>query len=199
MFAILAEDRSDFLTLKEIIWKLCGDKSLAIKGRGFGSGSELLKDGARELKALLNIGTIKSVIVCHDADDYCANKKHEEIYNKVIRPVVRSESEAVSIVPISMIESWILADINACRKVFLSLPAQKEVVTPESCRQPKNEIERVCKNGAKPRYSNATHNQLIAPHLDLKKIYQRCPSFRPLTYAVDEIYLGKRRDAKEWK
>jgi hypothetical protein len=197
MFGILAEDKSDFLMLKEIVWQLCGDKSVRIVGKGFGSGSELLKDGARELKALVSMNGVRAVFVCHDADSLDPSDKNAEVLEKVIRPVNSFGKKAVAVVPVSMIESWILADINACRKVFLSLPHQKEISNPEACRQAKAEIERICRANAKPLYSHATHNKLIAPHLDLQKVYRRCTSFRSFAKAVDEIY-GVQRAPQYW-
>ncbi|WP_336695944.1 DUF4276 family protein [Delftia acidovorans] len=199
MFAILAEDDSDFKTLKEIIWRICNDRSVSIKGRGFGSGSELLNDGARDLEALIEMPKTKSVIVCHDADALVDDGKKLEINQKIIRKVAGGEVKAVPIVPVSMIESWILADINACCKVFKSLRPLKEIGTPEGVRQPKKEIERLCGLNTNIEYSNVTHNKLIAQYIDLKTVYRRCRSFRPLAEAVDKIYYGEFRKKEYWE
>lgn len=186
MFAILAEDRSDFLTLKELVWKLCGDTSISIKGKGFGSGSELLKNGARDLTALAQFRDVKTIFVCHDADDLNCVQKEEEVRKKVIAPAELNSKSAIPVIPISMIESWILADVNACRRVFTSMRALDEVHQPENIRQAKEYLERLCRDRPTvPRYAHATHNRLIAPHLDLQKVYKRCPSFRIFAQHVD--------------
>ncbi len=198
MFGVLAEDKSDFLTIQQIIWKICGTKSVTIQGRGFNGGSELLKDGAKAGRALLSLGKIKSLIICHDADSLDDVKHRNEIEIKIIKQLNCNHKRAVPVVPISMIESWLLADVNACRGVFTGLGVQQEWTHPENIRQPKEEIERICRAGAKPKYLNATHNHLIAPHLDLKKVYKRCNSFRPLAQVVDEVYFGKCREKEFW-
>ncbi|WP_311221344.1 MULTISPECIES: DUF4276 family protein [unclassified Acidovorax] len=197
MFAILAEDKSDHAMLKEIVWSLCGSKSVSVAGKGFGSGSELLNDGARELRLLASFKAVRTIFVCHDADSLDPAAKQQEVIRRVIQPVTLEGKAAISIVPVAMIESWILADINACRKVFTSLPRSKDYVNPENIRHPKSEIESICRSRAKPLYSNATHNKLIAPYLDLQKVYKKCDSFRAFATAVDSTF-GRQRPSNYW-
>lgn len=198
MFAIFAEDKSDFETLKRIIKRISGNERIQIRGKGFDGGSELLKDGAKSIRALSKIPGIKKFIVCHDADSCCNKKKTSEIYEKVIIPSGIEDRKILALVPTSMIESWILADINACRNIFRGMSLQKEIAQPESIRDAKDELARICRERTIPKYSNATHNQLIANHLDLQKVYQRCPSFRGLAQAVDEVN-GTQRGRGFWK
>ncbi len=198
MFAVLAEDNSDLLTIKQIIWKICGTRSVPILGKGFGCGSELLKDGTREAKTLLRLDKVKTLIVCHDADALDDVAHRQAIELKILNQVNFGEKKSVAVVPISMIESWLLADVNACRAIFKGLGFQKEIENPEHEREPKSKLERICRDGAKPKYSNATHNHLIAPHLDLHKVYKRCKSFRPLAHAVDEAFHGVNREQDFW-
>lgn len=198
MFAIFAEDKSDFETLKKIIKKISGNERLQIKGKGFDGGSELLKDGAKSIRAISKIPGVRKFIVCHDADSCCHKKKTEEIYEKVIKPSGVDEAKILALVPTAMLESWILADINACRNVFKAMPPQKEILQPESIRDAKDHLARICRERTVPKYSNATHNQIIADYLDLQKVYQRCPSFRGLAQAVDEV-SGIQRVRNFWK
>ena len=186
MFAILAEAASDFETLKQIVWKICDDKSVRVVGKGFSSGSELLKNGARDLTALALLPNVRTIFVCHDADDLNCADKREEVKEKVIDRASLNAKSAVIVVPVSMIEAWILADVNACRSVFKALGVQKEILNPEGIRHAKEHLERLCRERSTvPRYSNATHNRLIAPYLDLKKVYKRCASFREFAHSVD--------------
>ncbi|MDA8521345.1 DUF4276 family protein [Acidovorax sp. NCPPB 4044] len=197
MFAILAEDKSDYAMLKEIVRSICDDKSVPVIGKGFGSGSELLKDGARELNGMAKLKAVRTVFICHDADSLDPAGKSREVMEKVIKPASLNGRLAICVVPVAMIESWILADVNACRKVFTSLPLVREIENPENIRHAKTEIEAICRAKAKPLYSNATHNKLIAPHLDLQKVYKRCPSFRSFATAVDRTF-GRQRPPEYW-
>lgn len=198
MFAIFAEDKSDFETLKKIVKKIAGNQSLQVKGRGFDGGSELLKDGARSIKALSKIPNIRKFIVCHDADSCCNKQKLDEVVSKVIKPSGINASQIIAVVPTAELESWILADVNACRHVFRSMPLQSEIKNPESIKNAKEHLARLCRERTIPKYSNATHNPIIADYLDLQKVYRKCPSFRVLAESVDKV-TGIQRPPNFWR
>lgn len=197
MFAIFAEDQSDFNTLKKIVKRISENERMKIVGKGFSGGSELIKDGAKSIRALSKIPGVKKFIVCHDADSFCGKKRMNELYNKVIKPSGIDAEQILAIVPTSELESWILADINACRNVFKAMPVQNEISNPEAIRDAKEHLSRLCRERTVPKYSNATHNAMIAEHLDLQKIYKRCPSFRDLALGVDTV-VGKQRPRNFW-
>ena len=52
----------------------------------------------------------------------------------------------------------------------------------------KEHLERMSRmDGTRPRYAHAVHNPKIAKHLDLEKVREKCPSFRPLFSFVGKM------------
>jgi hypothetical protein len=88
--------------------------------------------------------------------------------------------ETCVLIPVQEIEAWILADIQAVTKIFSGwLP--DEIHNPEAIPSPKEHLEALSRQAnRRPRYSHAVHNPRVAQHLDLEKVYRKCPSFRPL-------------------
>ena len=85
------------------------------------------------------------------------------------------------IVPVQEIEAWILADIEAVTRVFPSWLPAAFAGNPELIDDPKEHLERLSKaTNKKPIYHHSTHNRVVAEHLNLNKVRQRCPSFQPL-------------------
>ena len=50
MYGVIGEDKSDVETLKELMFRIAGDRSLKIKGRGYNSCGEMLRKGPTQLK-----------------------------------------------------------------------------------------------------------------------------------------------------
>lgn len=178
MFAVLAEDPSDHQTLTALIRKIT-HSGMPVSGRGFTGASQLLKDGSRSLKALAALPQNKVFIICVDADELDGEKRKIEVNERIVAASGVKKSCAV-IVPTWEIEAWILADINAAGKIFGKWKDLPEIRHPENLKDAKEQLVRMCRKGATPPYNHATHNQRIAPHLDLVKVYSRCKSFRPL-------------------
>jgi hypothetical protein len=165
---------------------MSGDSRLHVGGRGFNGGSQLLKDGARDLKALASMRRHKAYIVCIDADELCGEARRREVEEKIIKPAGLGQA-VTSVVPTWEIESWILADINAASKIFGKWKELDEVRNPENIPHAKEYLKKLCCRGTTPPYNHATHNQKIAEHLDLAKVYDRCSSFRPLMDLVCKV------------
>lgn len=180
-FGILGEDESDFQTLREVIWCLRADRSLTIRGGGLGGKGGLLNDGARALRLLLGRGFDRFVI-CQDADsdDPAAIAAiRRAIDERILRPAGAPPRSCI-VVPVQAIEAWILADLESLRAKFSSWrPA--EVKSPEKIAHPKEELVRLSRQGkANPRYIPPTHNPQVVRLLDLRRVADKCPSFRPL-------------------
>ena len=180
MFAVLAEDQSDFQTLKALI-KRVTQPNMAVMGRGFTGVSELIKDAPKSLHALSRIRSLKTFIVCADADELKDDARRKEIQDKVLK---NSPVNCTIVIPTWEIEAWIMADINAGAKIFGRWKAQEEISHPENIKDAKEHLERLCKKSTSPPYNHATHNQRIIEHLDLNKVYTRCKSFRPLLEVI---------------
>lgn len=182
MFAVLAEDQSDYQTLAALI-RRATQPNMPVTGRGFSGASQLLKDGHRSLKALAALPRNKAFIVCVDADELDSERRQKEVLEKVV--VASGVGKGCTVVvPTWEIEAWILADINAAANIFGKWKTLNEITHPENIQHSKEYLVKLCKKGTSPPYNHAAHNQKIASYLDLDKVYGRCKSFRPFMDAI---------------
>jgi hypothetical protein len=186
VYAILGEDDSDVEMLFALVRRIAKNPKLPIKTMGYCGCGELLTKGARQIKAYQRVGC-KRFIICYDSDYSKPINRYHEIVEKVIKKS-GVEAEFCALVPIQEIESWILADIGAVTKVISSWVPDKEIVSPELIKDPKEYLEKLSKGkNLKPRYTHATHNSQIAQHLNLEIIIKKCTSSLPLF----ELVQGK--------
>jgi glutathionylspermidine synthase len=182
LYGILAEDDSDIETLKVLIRQLAGNEKLPIRGKGFNGCGELLKHGSKYLKSLAEL-KCNRFIVAHDADQQDVATTRQKLIERVIQPSGVKTSICL-LVPTQTIEAWLLTDIEAVSKLFKSWNP-KSVENPESISRPKEYLEKLSRlAGGRPRYSHATHNPQLAKHINLGKVSESCPSFRPLKQFV---------------
>jgi hypothetical protein len=182
LYGILAEDDSDIETLKVLIRQLAGNEKLPIRGKGFNGCGELLKHGSKYLKSLAEL-KCNQFIVAHDADQQDVAIIRQKLIEKVIQPS-GVKTAICLLVPTQAIEAWLLADVEAVSKLFKGWKP-KPVTNPESISGPKEYLEKLSRlAGGRPRYSHATHNPQLARHINLVKVSESCPSFRPLEQFV---------------
>jgi hypothetical protein len=186
MYGIFGEGWPDFDTLKAIVRKLKNDPGLAIRGRGFDGCDKLLKECSDEMKELYEVGC-RRFIICHDADGGDPQAVRRKVEERVIKPAsLGSDALHFVAVPVQMIEASILADIESASKLFTSW-RPKEVKNPESIPKPKEFLEKASRHeNSRPRYLHTRDNPRIVKYLDLERVAQKCPSFRPLR----EFVLG---------
>lgn len=185
MFGILAEDDSDFQTLKVLVKKLRGT-GIVVKGKGYSGCSELLKKGAKAILALRDTGIVSRFIVCHDADGPDPRVKGDVVQREVIDPTHLS-NQCCLVVPVQEIEAWILADLDAVRAVIRTFPQRRPISSPELINDPKEHLESLSKaENGKCLYNHAIHNEKVAQHLSIGTVRSKCPSFRPF----EDFVLG---------
>jgi len=179
VYAVLGEHASDALTVKVLMRRLSGNRSISIKTKGFQGGGDLLNKGAKQLNLFKSLGC-DQFVVCYDADGPDPEPRRIKVMQKVVAPSGLAQSCCV-VIPVQEIEAWILADIEAVTNVFRSWcpgPFDRE---PEREPKPKELLERLSRlNGKKPIYAHATHNPKVAEHLDLERVRKRCSSFEGL-------------------
>ncbi len=178
MYAILGEDESDAETVKEIVRQVIG-QNIKIYTRGFGGCGELLKKGSGQIHFFRTAKSCEKFIICHDSDSDDPSVNHAKVTERIVKPTGLSDSCCI-VIPVYMIEAWILANVESVTNVFRSWKP-KPVSNPEKFPDPKGELERLSRTDrGSPRYSHKTHNQQVAKHLDLTIVEKKCPSFRPL-------------------
>lgn len=164
--------------MKVITRRLLKHDSISIKQKGYHGCGELCTKGARQIRLFADQG-VKRFIVCMDADGADPKPAHDRVLECVIRPSGVSDASCI-VVPVQELEAWILADNEAVACVIPSFKFSA-CSNPESVASPKEYLERLSRQGrSRPLYSHATHNERVAEHLDLERLWRVCPSFRCL-------------------
>jgi Domain of unknown function (DUF4276) len=176
VYAIIGEDPSDFMTLKAIVRTLAGE-SVSIKGIGYEGCGELMRKGAKALGSYKQMG-FHRFIVCRDSDGPVPDSVYDDVLSKIVRPA-DVEPDAAIVIPVEEIEAWILADLGSVRAVIPSFDV-REISNPERIRDPKEYLQRLSEKNGKARYRPSSHNERVAPHLNLSRVFSRCESFREL-------------------
>jgi hypothetical protein len=190
VYYVLGEDQSDVETLKVIIRSLRADGSLRVGGKGFGSGSDLMRRGYKFLQVASAIGWDR-FIICHDADEDDPSAIRARITDRVVKPSGIAAPVCI-VVPVREIEAWILADLDAVSRAFPRWkPAwqPKPIPNPEGIRQPKEHLMRSSRDpNRRARYRHPADNPIVARHLDLAIVRKKCPSFVPLADFVAQAH-----------
>jgi hypothetical protein len=119
-------------------------------------------------------------IVCRDADGTSSRTIEDEIRAKVVRVAGLTDSTSCIVVPIQEFEAWILADLDAVKAIMPTFSAA-DILSPEKIANPKEHLARLSRNArGREQYRSSSHNEVVAPHLDLAKVLQKCPSFKKL-------------------
>ena len=177
MYAVLGEDDTDAETIKAIVANLVGAR-VKIHSKGFGGKDKLLKRLPASIDLLRGLGFNKFVI-CHDSDSDDPKESYAKVASRIAGKFKNPDACRI-IIPVYMIEAWILADMAAISKVVTSWKS-KQIANPEKIVNPKRELEKLGKKQrGRPCYDHTTHNQQVAKHLDPEIVARKCPSFRPL-------------------
>lgn len=178
MYFILAEDRSDYETLRVLVRRLANNDRLTVKGKGYEGCGELIRKGAKAVNQFFAAG-FSRFIICHDADGPDPAKKRDLVYRSIVGQCHCPDSCCI-VVPVQELEAWILADNESIVNVIKSW-TPKAISSPELIESPKEYLERLSRNSnGKPLYSHATHNPRVAEHLRIEMVKSKCPSFHVL-------------------
>ena len=186
MICIFGEDESDTLALKHIIRKLRNDQSIPIKTKNFNSCGDMLSTGHRIMKLYHDEGCT-SFVISYDSDGQKPIERQKEAYNRIVK-ASGLNVPSVILVPVEEIEAWILADNKAVQSVIKTWQPV-EILHPETVSDPKEHLESITRGAnRKARYYHASHNPIVAQHLDLSIVHKKCPSFRPLKDFITELF-----------
>lgn len=177
-FAVLGEHRSDAETIVVLMKRLLHDDRASIRLKGYNGCSQLRRKGAKQIRLFANLGANRFV-VCHDADGPDPAPAHEKVRREVVEPSGVQESCCI-LIPVEELEAWIIADERAISQTIPTF-ASPAVSNPEGQNDPKEWIIRQSKqNRSRPLYVPSMHNARVAKYLDLDRVAEKCPSFKPL-------------------
>jgi uncharacterized protein DUF4276 len=178
IFAVLAEDRSDTDSLVVLVKRISGSSNATVFSKGFSGCGELCRKAGIHIRSFADRGA-SHFIICHDADE----SDPREIKAKVetaIKNKIPTDFEYCIVVPVQELEAWIIADEEAIRKAIPTF-GLKAVSRPETINSPKEWLVKESRKGrSRPLYVPTIHNAKVAQHIDLDRLDEKCPSFRPL-------------------
>jgi hypothetical protein len=107
-----------------------------------------------------DLNSCQRFIICYDADGPDPEPKRAEARKLIVKPSGFTDDCCV-VVPVQELEAWILADIECAFNLFTSWHP-KPIPNPEAISSPKEHLEKLSRDSKrKPRYSHATHNELV--------------------------------------
>ena len=120
-----------------------------------------------------------------DLDD----KQHQALHLDLVNSLTPSPiADFAVVIPIRMIEAWLLSDGAAIRSTF-KLNSTPEVPNPQSVVNPKSKLEELVyvHSGKKRRYISTIHNGPLSAALDLDKV-RTCTSFRSFEGFIKHVF-----------
>lgn len=178
---LITEGKSDRDVVEALMRKIVLSKRfkvVPVYARGCGR----IKSKCRRWAENLRSRGCKSLILVHDLD----NKDLGILRNDLESSLQPSPISPYGIVvPVQMIEAWLLSDGNAIKQVF-DLPSTPEVSNPESIFDPKAKLRDMVYTLSGKRYVNTIHNLHIASALEIEKV-RTCPSFRQFDQIMQSI------------
>jgi len=185
VIGLIAEDMSDIDVLRTLIRKVSGKTVLKTQhfvGHGCGKIIGKCNQWAHDLKRR----GCTSLIVVQDLDNKTLVQLVNDLKN-ALQPCPISRN--IAVIPVQMIEAWLLSDAKAISKALNLLDTVNEIPNPEALLNPKSrlgEIIRIRSRGEK-RYANTIHNAKIANEIRVDRL-RRCRSFKPFESFIRNTY-----------
>lgn len=173
---IIAEDKSDFESLKIIIHKI-NNRSYKFKpmvGRGAGRIISKCHAWSNSLK----LSGCTRLVLLQDSDGKSPESLKKTL-NAALSPCPIKDN--IIVIAVEELEGWLLSDKKAIHTVFCNsgkLPL--EMASPENISNPKEHLTKFVKSAYKKTYINTVHNVRIAKEIDIQKIKSKCSSFAEL-------------------
>lgn len=174
---IIAEDNSDFDTIKILINKII-KKNISYK-KNIGNGCGKIKRKCKDYVDDLQRRNCDLVIIFHDLDKNNYNTLHDSLQNKIKDCVIINKFICI---PIEEIEAWFLSDTEAIKKTFKIKKNIKIKGNPETIASPKEFLQNLVYKSSNNTiiFNNVKHNAKIAENVDLNILSKSCPSFNKL-------------------
>jgi Domain of unknown function (DUF4276) len=173
---IIAEDESDYYSIRILIHRISGNKHISMKkfvGKGCGKIKRKCNAWANQFKQK----GCSILIIVHDLD----NNDIVSLRDKIIQALAPNPIDKHLIcIPIQEFEAWLLSDPDAIKKGMKLNKKPNIKGLPENIQSPKEFLARVIDTASKGEkiYNNTKHNEKIAIELSLEKA-KKCTSFIP--------------------
>jgi hypothetical protein len=169
---IIGEDDTDVECLKVLIKKIKPDK-FDSRGRGAGGGGNMFNERKMfQLSSSLSAGGCQYLIIVHDLDrDSTTNELNdlEKLRQRLKRAAQNSPiGNKCIVIPIEELEAWLLS-------------SDDHIQNPQSFKRPKEYLKKMNRN------YRTSDNAKIAEKIDISKIWEKCPSFRPFQDFIKNI------------
>lgn len=163
---VIAEENNDVEVLYELTSKIINEKDFAFsKFIGHGCGKLRRKTSSWAFN-LLDRGC-SHLVILHDLDDHDEGKLRTTL-KKLIKGL--DFVGFIILIPIFEIESWLLCDSDAIKKVFNLKNNPKLPWNPEAVRDPKKHLRDLVWTKCRKRYLNTIHNKKIAKEIQIHKM-----------------------------
>ncbi|WP_051230666.1 DUF4276 family protein [Epilithonimonas caeni] len=181
---IIAEDNSDFDTIKTIINKFTR-KKLSYK-KNIGNGCGKIKRKCKDYIDDLEKRNCDLVLLFHDLDRNDYKSLYDSLNYKIKGCNINKKFICI---PVEEIEAWFLSDVDAIKNTFKIKKQFKIRGNPETIPSPKEFLQDlVYKNSNKTIvFNNVKHNNKIAENLDLNLVSKSCPSFNKLEKFLNNL------------
>lgn len=180
---IIAEDDSDVDVIREILGMYIPASNFSTK-KFVGKGCGKLRAKCAAWTTNLAAAGCEHILIFHDLDRYDEATLRKELSEKIKTTGFRN---ALIVIPIEELESWLLSDLDAIRKIFSIKEKIRSTGPAEKIKSPKEHLQKLIKRYSNKTYINSIHNKKIASELNVQQL-MNCQSFHPLhEYLCNQI------------
>lgn len=163
---VIAEDTSDVDVIKEILSKYLKKDNFSVS-HFVGQGCGKIKSKCAAWVDQLAKKGCSHIFLFHDLDRNKEALLRKELQTKLARC---SFASPLIVIPREELEAWLLADVEAIRKVFSIQNGIKPISDVEKISSPKEYLEKLVRFHSERKYLNTVHNKKIAQEINIKKL-----------------------------
>jgi len=179
---IIAEEQNDIDVLYQLTCKLVKENSFSFS-KFIGHGCGKLRHKCKAWAKVLICRGCSHLVVMHDLDEGNEASLREELESSISDLAFNG---SLVLIPVHEVESWLLCDATAIRKVFSMTRQPRVPVRPERILKAKEYLRDLVWKMNKKRYVNTIHNEKIASEMQIEAL-QACKSFIPYPTFVEEM------------
>ncbi len=172
---LIVEDESDYLSIRTLVKRITNQERLGFR-KIVGHGCGRISNKCLSWSQNLYYRGCDTLILVHDLDKKNIAELKEELELKLHQSKITNKLVCI---PVEELEAWLLSDPEVLLKLFRLERLPKIGNNPESITSPKEKLRDYIRNcsGKKSTYLNTKHNELIARHISIDAIYEKCQSF----------------------